>query len=72
MYQLTFPIKKEDIGKVSTELRAEIDIRSKEIDLLRKMLSMVVNECAHPGTKSGYNERDGSWRSRCPICGSSE
>lgn len=71
--ELTLKIT-DDIEVIRAEtkkLRNEIDLKYSEIELLYKALRHYTGLCTHPGQKTGYNERDGSWANPCPVCGES-
>lgn len=59
------------IKRETQKLRKQIDIRQAEIKLLVEALRHYQRTCKHPGQKTGYNERDGSWANPCPVCGES-
>lgn len=68
---LKLPVTEAEIKTETKRLRGEIDLRNTEIQLLREAINHYQRQCAHPGQRSGYNERDGDWASVCPICGDS-
>ena len=61
----------EVIRAETKKLRDEIDLKEGEIKLLCMALRHYMGLCPHPGQKTGYNERDGSWANPCPVCGES-
>jgi prefoldin subunit 5 len=68
---LTLDPDLEVIKKETQKLRKEIQLKNKEIDLLSEAMRHYQKMCHHPGQKTGYNERDGSWANPCPVCGES-
>jgi hypothetical protein len=61
-----------DMIKTETSrFRQMIQERQAEIKLLRSAMEHYQKQCTHPGQKTGYNERDGSWANPCPVCGES-
>lgn len=68
---LIIPATCEEIATETIKLRREIYLRLSEIEILKKGLDHYMSQCKHPGQKTGYNERDGSWANPCPVCGES-
>jgi hypothetical protein len=68
---LKLPVTEAEIKEETTKLRNEIALRNSEIQLLRDAIQHYQKQCKHPGQKTGYNERDGSWANPCPVCGDS-
>ena len=62
----------EEIRSETTKLAQQIMTRKAEIDQLRLAITMYQKQCKHPGQKTGYNDRDGSWANACPVCGDSK
>ena len=51
--------------------RAQISVLTAEITAVGSILKLYQQRCTHPGQKTGYNARDGSWANTCPVCGES-
>ncbi len=69
----TAVIKEETtkLRKMLEERRVAIKGIEAECDAIRAILKTYQDRCTHPGQKTGYNERDGSWANTCPVCGES-
>ena len=39
---------------------------------VRGLYATMQAACTHPDAQRGYNERDGDWMNRCPICGATK
>lgn len=68
---LKFPCNNDEIKAEVGSLREMLKQRQAEIEMLRHAIKHYQNQCDHPGQVTGYNERDGSWASPCPVCGES-
>ena len=65
---------KVEVGKLRSSilaLRAKMKSIEAEIAPYAFALRHYQSLCKHPGQKTGYNERDGSWANPCPVCGQS-
>lgn len=61
----TDQVIKQEIDKYSAKIK-ELKTR---IDIFGQAINHYQKQCKHPGQETGYNERDGSWGSPCPVCG---
>lgn len=66
---LITPASKAVIKREMKKLRAQVDEREAEIQILRQAMQHYVKQCDHKGQRTGHNERDGSWGNPCPTCG---
>lgn len=73
---IDLPVTDDQVGPVCRLLVQRLNDHAEKFEIERSaaqaLLGTLRRRCKHPGTKSGYNERDGHWRSECPICLSSE
>jgi hypothetical protein len=69
---LKMPVTEDEIKTEVKKLQEQIKLRESQIDLLGRAVEHYRSFCTHPGQKTGYNERDGSWANPCPVCGESK
>ena len=70
-FSLKVPADLDTIRAETSKFRQMVQERKTEIELLWKAIEHYQKQCPHPGQATGYNERDGSWASPCPVCGES-
>ena len=73
---LTLSKEPADIKRACDDLRELLRVwnalDSHVTSSMSGLLQLVRKNCKHPDAARGYNERDGSWMSPCPICGESQ